>query len=143
MQYLYRATVGVNFAVLIITFAPSTPPGYRGTLMIINTTFQNAMACRVFRQVKTGNQKETSISSPNSALPFTSAKFNPTPSPRPRIQIYQQTAQYISTEDDSDKSRPGDEVDLTKQDIIHLRSLEDIEVGHDMNSSTKRVLSCT
>lgn len=53
-QLYYLATVTVNLICMIVIFNPSVPAIYHMMLSIPNVTIQNAMACRVYRQLKIG-----------------------------------------------------------------------------------------
>lgn len=53
-QLYYLATVGVNILTIVMVLTPSVPPFYRAVFTIPNIALENAMACRVFRQLKLG-----------------------------------------------------------------------------------------
>ncbi|KAI0783209.1 hypothetical protein C8Q75DRAFT_811026 [Abortiporus biennis] len=53
-QFYYLATIGVNISVAIAILIHSTPPFYQAMLTVMDAVFQNAMACRVHRQLKIG-----------------------------------------------------------------------------------------
>ncbi|KAI0795924.1 hypothetical protein C8Q75DRAFT_711126 [Abortiporus biennis] len=53
-QLYYLATVGFNIVAAVIILAPSVPPVLRAMFSIPNVALQNAMACRVYRQLKLG-----------------------------------------------------------------------------------------
>lgn len=50
----YRATVGLNLVAAIVILTTSVPPVVRAMFSIPNIALQNAMACRVYRQLKVG-----------------------------------------------------------------------------------------
>ncbi|TCD65198.1 hypothetical protein EIP91_002984 [Steccherinum ochraceum] len=60
-QIYYIATVGINIAAATIILIPSVPPVYRAMFSPPNVTIQNAMACRVYRQLKIGLIKDLSM----------------------------------------------------------------------------------
>ncbi len=49
-----RATVGMNIGTMICILVPSLSPAYHVILAVPNVALMNAMACRVFRQVRLG-----------------------------------------------------------------------------------------
>ncbi|KAI0783244.1 hypothetical protein C8Q75DRAFT_726331 [Abortiporus biennis] len=53
-QLYYLVTVTVNIAIMISVVSSSVSPIYRSMLLVPNIALQNAMACRVYRQVKLG-----------------------------------------------------------------------------------------
>ena len=54
----YRVTVGLNIVAMVLILVPSVPPVLRAMFSIPNVALQNAMACRVFRQIKLGLLRE-------------------------------------------------------------------------------------
>ena len=78
-----RATVGVNIVAVVVILTPSIPPVYRAMFSIPNVALQNAMACRVFRQIKLGllNERPTTITpsqmeTPIAFVPISRLKYN-------------------------------------------------------------------
>ncbi|KAI0795902.1 hypothetical protein C8Q75DRAFT_351708 [Abortiporus biennis] len=53
-QLYYLATVGLNIVAMVVILTPSVPPVLAAMFTIPNIALQNAMACRVFRQIKLG-----------------------------------------------------------------------------------------
>ncbi|KAI0789314.1 hypothetical protein C8Q75DRAFT_807408 [Abortiporus biennis] len=57
-QLYYLATVGLNIVAMAVILAPSVPPVIAAMFSIPNVALQNAMACRVYRQLKLGLIRE-------------------------------------------------------------------------------------
>jgi len=57
-QLYYMVTVGMNLVAAVVILTPSVPPVLRAMFSIPNVALQNAMACRVYRQLKIGLIKE-------------------------------------------------------------------------------------
>jgi len=53
-QMYYLTTVSMNIVAMIAVLSPSFPQVYKAMLLIPNVAIQNAMACRVYRQLKLG-----------------------------------------------------------------------------------------
>ncbi|KAL4248414.1 hypothetical protein ABKN59_008105 [Abortiporus biennis] len=53
-QIYYLASVTVNIATVVCVLNPKTPAAYKIMLIVANVAIQNAMACRVHRQLKLG-----------------------------------------------------------------------------------------
>ncbi|TDL21970.1 hypothetical protein BD410DRAFT_789054 [Rickenella mellea] len=72
-QQYYLITVGFNIATMAMILSPSVPPVLRAILTVPNLALENAMACRVFRDVRFGlirNDATIQSSRPNgSTLP--------------------------------------------------------------------------
>ncbi|THH28445.1 hypothetical protein EUX98_g5735 [Antrodiella citrinella] len=62
-QLYYMATVGVNIVAATVILIPSVPPVYRAMFSPLNVILQNAMACKVYRQLKLGLIKDLEMSS--------------------------------------------------------------------------------
>lgn len=52
-------TVQMNIVAMVVILTPSVPPVIRAMFSIPNVALQNAMACRVYRQLKLGMIRET------------------------------------------------------------------------------------
>ncbi|KAH8078389.1 hypothetical protein BXZ70DRAFT_659522 [Cristinia sonorae] len=57
-QLYYLATVGLNLVAAVVILTASVPPILRAMFSIPNLALQNAMACRVYRQLKIGLIRE-------------------------------------------------------------------------------------
>jgi len=62
-QLYYFVTIGVNIITMAIIFSPSVPPVIQAVPPICNIALQNAIACRVYRQLKLGLISESSTPS--------------------------------------------------------------------------------
>ncbi|KAI0795904.1 hypothetical protein C8Q75DRAFT_711227 [Abortiporus biennis] len=58
-QLYYLVTVGMNIVAMVVILTPSVPPVLAAMFSIPNVALQNAMACRVYRQLKLGLIRET------------------------------------------------------------------------------------
>ncbi|KAI0783210.1 hypothetical protein C8Q75DRAFT_469756 [Abortiporus biennis] len=68
-QFYYLATIGVNISISIAILIPNTPPFYRAMLTVSDAIFQNAMACRVHRQLKIGRILDAQLQVDSSTIP--------------------------------------------------------------------------
>ncbi|KAL5481016.1 hypothetical protein ACEPAI_9957 [Sanghuangporus weigelae] len=58
-QQYYLITVGWNVLAMVMILAPSVPPVYRAMFTIPSLAIENAMACKVYRDVKFGLIRES------------------------------------------------------------------------------------
>ncbi|KAI0783198.1 hypothetical protein C8Q75DRAFT_726448 [Abortiporus biennis] len=70
-QLYYLATVGVNLIAMVANLAPWVPEVYRAMLTIPDVAIQNAMACRVYRQLKIGRITENATTADISTIQTT------------------------------------------------------------------------
>lgn len=120
----FSTTVGLNIAVAISVLVPSFPPVYRAMLGVTNVALQNAMACRVFRQLKIGRIKDGSMAG---TLPtVTNGSSEPKASSSSSIK-FSNPFRNTSHSGRGYSSRSGGSRVESSMDVIRLGSLSKLE----------------